>query len=111
MRFVLPYRWYRIMGITGLSLVLYIVAIGIFGNVDVSGWLPMKLATSIQEAWPRMPFFSAEKRPVNAGQGQEVYYAVPTRQLTAQEIARMESPQPKTRSSSTATATSVPAAR
>lgn len=87
MRFTLPYNWYRFMGITGISLLLYCVVIGLFGNVDISGYLPMRLAASIQMAWPEMPFFSMKKEPV--GGGQEIYYTVPTRQLTPQEVAQM----------------------
>jgi hypothetical protein len=88
MRFSLPYNWYRIMGITGLFLLGYILVIGVFGNVDISGLLPVKLATSLREAWPQMPFFAVDKES-EPGKGQEIYYTVPTRQLTPQELARM----------------------
>ena len=82
------------MGITGIFLVGYIVVIGIFGNVDISGLLPIKLATSIQNAWPRMPFFTVEQQPIDGGKGREIYYTVPTRQFTPQELARMENKKP-----------------
>ena len=89
MRFTLSYKWYRVMGILGLSLLGYIVVIGIFGNADISRFLPMKLATSIQTAWPRLPFFRVETTSIDHGRGEEIRYTVPTRQFTPQEIARM----------------------
>jgi hypothetical protein len=90
MRFTLPYNLYRIMGITTLFLLLYIVVIGIFGRVDITGLLPIKLAASIQQAWPEMPFFSTAKTVSDDGKEKEVYYTVPTRQLTPQEVAKLE---------------------
>ena len=95
MRFSLSYNWYRAMGITGLFLLLYIVVIGIFGRVDISGLLPVKFAATLQEAWPKMPFFSVEKEAVNGGKGEEIYYTVPTRQLTPQEITRLLANKPR----------------
>ncbi len=92
MRFTLPYNWYRFMGIVGLFLIGYIVVIGIFGNVDISGYLPTKLAASIQEAWPQLPFFDVNKEPVSGTGQEEIFYTVPTRQLTPQELARMQKP-------------------
>src|SRR5271168_2679100 len=80
----------RLWGITGLSLVAYVLVFDVFGNIDISGLLPIKLATSIQREWPDLPFFSVEKETINHGKSQEVYYTVPTRQLTAQEIAQLE---------------------
>ena len=98
MRFSLPYSWYRVMGISGLFLTGYIVVIGIFGNVDVSPLLPVKLAASIQEAWPRLPFFTVETDSINGGKGEVIYYTVPTRQLTPQELARMGKTKPAAKS-------------
>jgi hypothetical protein len=94
MRFTLPYNCYRVMGITGLFLLGYIVVIGIFGQVDISGYLPRKMAASIQEAWPRLPLFAVQKAPVSEGGVTETYYTVPTRQFTPQELARMGQPAP-----------------
>ncbi len=87
MRRTLPLAWYRFFGITSLCLLGYIVVIGIFGNVDISGLLPNRMALTIQYAWPQMPFFTVEREPVNGGRGEEIIYTVPTRQLTPQEIA------------------------
>jgi hypothetical protein len=95
MRFLLPYNCYRVMGITGLFLLLYIVVIGVFGRVDISGLLPIKLAAGIQAAWPKMPFFSVEKETVDGGKGEEIYYTVPSRQLTPQEVAGLMANKPK----------------
>lgn len=89
MRFSLSKNWFRFLGISTLFFSGYIVVIGIFGNVDVSPLLPIKLAASIQAAWPKMPFFKVEEEAVNDGKAHEIYYTVPTRQLTPQEIAAM----------------------
>lgn len=89
MRFSISYNWYRVMGITTLFLIVYIVVIGIFGDVDISGLLPIKLAENIQEVWSHMPFFDVEKEPTPDGKGQVIYYTVPTRQFSKAEIARM----------------------
>jgi len=95
MRFLLPYNCYRVMGITTGFLLLYIVVIGVFGRVDISGLLPIKLAAGIEAAWPRMPFFSVEKEAVEGGKGEEIYYTVPSRQLTPQEVAGLMANKPK----------------
>lgn len=89
MRFTLSYKWYRLMGIVGLSLLGYIIVIGVFGNVDISRFLPMKLATSIRSEWPKLPFFQVETESIDHGQGEIIYYTVPTRQLTKQEMAQL----------------------
>jgi hypothetical protein len=90
MRFSFPYIWYRLMGITTLFLMGYIVVVGIFGRVDVSAYLPINFATTVQQAWPQMPFFAVEREPVDGGKGEIIYYTVPTHQFTAQELARLE---------------------
>ena len=95
MRFTLPYGCYRFMGITGLFLIGYIVVIGIFGNVDISPLLPTQLASSIETHWPNLPIFKVEKDPVNGGKDQEIYYTVPTRQLTPKEIAALKATGPE----------------
>jgi hypothetical protein len=97
MRFTLPYNFYRCMGIAGLFLLGYIVVIGVFGRIDISGLLPIKLATSIQTHWPDLPFFTVEKQSVDGGKGQEIYYTVPTRQLTPKEVAQIGRPVPVTK--------------
>lgn len=94
MQFKIPYNYYRFMGITGLFLIGYIVLVGIFGNTDISPYLPMQLATSIETHWPELPFFAVQKRPMDDGKGEEVYFTVPTRQLTPQEIAALEKVRP-----------------
>jgi len=95
MRFSLPYNAYRFMGIATLFLLLYIVVIGVFGRVDISGLLPIKLAAAIETNWPKMPFFVAGRHDLDNGQGRIMYYTVPTRQLTPQEVRQLFSDQPK----------------
>ncbi len=88
MRFTIPYNWYRAMGMTAMFAVLYMVVIGIFGKVDISHLMPVKLAKSIQESWPQLPFFEVESEMVNDGKQKEIRYTVPTRQLTPEEVLR-----------------------
>jgi hypothetical protein len=76
---------------TGIALALYFLLFVVLGNIDVSGIFPTeKIAKTILEVWPRMPFFAVQRETVNGGKDQEIYYTVPTRQLTRQEIARLE---------------------
>jgi hypothetical protein len=80
----------RLWGLTGTALVLYFLVFVVLGSIDVSGVFPtQKIANAILEVWPRMPFFAVQKEWVNGGKGREIYYTVPTRQLTPQELARM----------------------
>ena len=80
----------RLWGLTGTALVLYLLIFVVLGNIDVGWMFPTnKIANAILEVWPRMPFFAVQKVSINGGQGREIYYTVPTRQLTPREIARM----------------------
>jgi hypothetical protein len=81
----------RLWGLTGTALVLYFMVFVVFGKLDVSWFMPStdEIARTIISVWPRMPFFAVQKESVNGGKGEEIYYTVPTRQLTAQELARM----------------------
>lgn len=96
-RFKISYGWYRFMGITGLCLIGYIVVIGIFGNTDISPYLPTETARSLQTHWPDLPFFKSRQQVIEDGTEIETYYMVPTRQLTAKEIAALKAtgPPPK----------------
>ncbi len=110
MRFKISYNWYRFMGISGLFLLGYIVVIGIFGNVNINPILPTKLASSIQAHWPNLPFFAVQKQSLDNGKEQEIYYTVPTRQLTPQEIAQLKATGPEPKGATTKPA-SPPSAR
>ncbi len=81
----------RLWGLTGTAVVLYFLVVVVFGKLDMSWFMPdtREIARAIISIWPRMPFFTAQKVPADSGQGQEVYYTVPTRQFTPQELARM----------------------
>ncbi len=100
MRFKIPYNWYRLMGITGLFLIGYIVVIGIFGNTDITPLLPMDYARSIQTHWPNLPFFKVQKQTIDDSNEQVIYYTVPTRQLTPKEIAALKATGPEPGSTS-----------
>ena len=73
------------------AVVLYFLVFVVFGKADMSWIMPdtNQIARSIISIWPRMPFFAVQKGPAPDGKGEEIYYTVPTRQLTAQELARM----------------------
>jgi hypothetical protein len=94
-RFKLPYGMYQFMGIATLFGIGYIIVIGVFGRMDISPYLPRELAASIQNTWPQLPFFDVQRRPLADGQGEVIYYTVPTRQLTPQEIARISQGKPR----------------
>ena len=81
----------HLWGLTGTGIVLYFVVFVVFGRVNVGGIMPdtNRIAQTLIEVWPKMPFFAMEKVPINGGKGQEIYYTVPTRQITPQELARM----------------------
>ncbi len=88
MRFSISPNWIRVMGISTLFLLGYIVLIGIFGNVDVTPLLPEKLAASIVDAWPKLPFFQ-QASTTDGDNERIIYYTVPTRIFTPQELAAM----------------------
>ena len=81
----------HLWGLTGTGLVLYFVVFVVFGRVNLNWVMPDtdRMARTLIEAWPKLPFFTVEKVPINGGKGEEVYYTVPTRQLTAQELTQM----------------------
>ena len=81
----------RLWGLSGTALVLYFLVFVVFGNLDVSWLMPPtdKIAQAIIEVWPRLPFFAVQTESVNGGKDREIYYTVPTRQFTPQELARM----------------------
>jgi len=81
----------RLWGLTGTALVLYFLVFVVLGRINVSWIMPdtRQIARTMIEVWPEMPFFAAQKESVNGGKGEEIYYTVPTRQFTPQELARM----------------------
>ncbi len=81
----------RLYGLTGTAVVLYVIVFVIFGKLDMSWIMPdtNQIARTFIEVWPRMPFFAVQTQSVNGGQSREIYYTVPTRQLSPQELARM----------------------
>ena len=79
------------MGLTGTAAVLYFLVFVAFGKVDVGWMMPdtNRIARTLIAVWPKMPFFAVQKKQVGGGKNEEVYYTVPTRQLTSQELAQM----------------------
>jgi hypothetical protein len=80
----------RLWGLTGTGVVLYLLFVA-FGKTDVSWIMPdtNRIARTMIEVWPNMPFFEVQKQPTADGKGEEIVYTVPTRQITPQELARM----------------------
>jgi hypothetical protein len=82
-------------GLIGTGVALYLLVFVVFGKIDMSWIMPdtSQIARTMVEVWPRMPFFAVQKETVGEargkGEGQVIYYTVPTRQLTPQELARM----------------------
>jgi hypothetical protein len=83
-------RTRHLWGLLGTGVVLYVLVFVVLGKLDVSWIMPPtnKIAAAIIDLWPKMPFF-VEKHPAPDGVGQEIYYTVPTRQLTPAELAKM----------------------
>lgn len=81
----------RLWGLTGTAIVLYFLVFVVFGKLDMSWFMPNteEIARTFISVWPRMPFFAVQKESADDGNGQVIYYTVPTHQLTAQELARM----------------------
>lgn len=85
----------RLWGLTGTALILYFLVFVVLGKLDMSWIMPdtNEIARTIISVWPRMPFFAVQKENVTGMngqvQGQIIYYTVPTRQFTPQELARM----------------------
>ncbi len=71
---------------------MYFVVFVVFGKLDVSWFMPntQEIARTFISLWPRMPFFQVQEVPAQGGTNEVIYYTVPTRQLTPQEIAKLE---------------------
>jgi len=84
---------HRLWGLTGTALVLYFLVIVVFGKIDMSWIMPNtdEIARTFISLWPRMPFFQVQKETVHfdGNTNEVIYYTVPTRQLTPQELAKM----------------------
>jgi hypothetical protein len=80
----------RLWGLAGTALALYFLVFVVLGNIDV-GWMfpTQKIANAVLEVWPRMPFFAVQTESINGGKGREIYYTVPTRLFTKQDMMRM----------------------
>jgi hypothetical protein len=79
------FRLRRVLGLITTGVVLYFVVFIVFGQTNV-GWMLPKVVRQIQ--WPDLPrfFYSTQK---TADGRDEAIYTVPSRQLTAQELAQL----------------------
>ncbi len=79
------FQWHRVLGITGLSIAAYFLVFVVLGKTDVSWLLP---PSAPHFHWPDLPSFFVQKEAAPGG-GTETVYTVPSRQLTAQELAQL----------------------
>jgi hypothetical protein len=85
----------RVWGLMATAVILYFLVFVVFGKLDVSWFMPdtNQIARTFISVWPHMPFFSVQKQSVTGANGQDqgeiIYYTVPTRQFSQQELARM----------------------
>ena len=78
-------------GLTGTAVILYFLVFVVFGKLDMSWIMPNtdEIARTFISLWPRMPFFQVQKATVNGSTNEVIYYTVPTRQITPQELKQM----------------------
>jgi hypothetical protein len=83
----------RLWGLAGTAVILYVVVFVVLGKLDMSWIMPntQEIARTFISVWPRLPFFQVEQESVklDGGTNQYIYYTVPTRQFTKQELTRM----------------------
>ena len=81
----------RLWGLAGTAVVLYFLIFVVFGKTDMSWIMPdtNQIARSVMVAWQDLPFFAVKMGAVDEGKGQYIYYTVPTRQFTPQQLAQM----------------------
>ncbi len=89
--FVSILRSRRFWGLTSTAVVLYVMVFVVLGRIDMSWIMPdtNKLARIALDIWPRLPFFAVEKESTGDGGTNVIYYTVPTRQFTPQELRDM----------------------
>jgi hypothetical protein len=81
----------RLWGLAGTAVGLYFLVFVVLGRLDVSWLMPPtnQIAQAIIDVWPRLPFFAVQRVSVDGGKGTEIYYTVPTHQLTQKEMMQM----------------------
>ena len=79
------FRLRRVLGLLTTGVVLYFVVFVVFGRTNV-GWMLPQVVRHIQ--WPDLPRFFYSTQKTTDGQT-EAIYTVPSRQLTAQELAQL----------------------
>jgi hypothetical protein len=79
------FRARRVLGLLLTGVVLYFVVFVVFGRTNV-GWMMPKVVRHIQ--WPDLPRFFVSTQKTDDGQEEKIY-TVPSRQLTAQELAQL----------------------
>jgi hypothetical protein len=84
------FRSRRLWGLAGTALTLGALFL-MLKELDVSGVMPdtQRIAQTIIEVWPHMPFFEVQKGPNPNGDGTYTYYTVPTRQFSQEELKQL----------------------
>jgi hypothetical protein len=79
----------HLWGLTATAVVLYLLVFKALAGIDVSWLMPPtdQIARAIIDIWPRMPFFAVQRE--SSPEGKEIYYTVPTRQLTPSEMTQL----------------------
>jgi hypothetical protein len=85
--FVRLFQWHRILGVSALCVVAYFLVFSVFAKTDVSWFLPPREMARFH--WPNLPHFTAWREDAPDGKSSEIIYTVPTRQITAQELAQL----------------------
>ena len=82
------YKSVRFWGLLGTAVGLYVFFFIMLGKIDMTWAMPDtdKLARSIINVWPQMPFFVRKEQ---TSQGEVVYYTVSTHQFTRAELKQM----------------------
>jgi hypothetical protein len=79
------FRLRRVLGLLATGVILYFIVFVVFGRTDV-GWMLPKVVRHIQ--WPDLPRFFYSTQKTSDGRD-EAIYTVPSRQLTAPELAQL----------------------
>jgi hypothetical protein len=85
-RFHYFFHWQRLLGLALTALLGYLLVFVVLGKTDVS-WMVSKGA-AYRFHWPDLPRFFVRKETTSDGR-EETVYSVPSRQLTAQELAQL----------------------
>jgi hypothetical protein len=85
--FIRLFQWHRILGVSALCGAAYFLVFFVFAKTDVSWFLPPR--DMVRFHWPDLPHFATWRENSPDGKAAEVIYTVPTRQISAAELAQL----------------------